>query len=62
MSSQAEGKSEVKQPRRARCFLKASVIEAEQLPDGRWQVVKGPMWLGKPVYSEEDFWKNFEQI
>lgn len=46
----------------ARYYLKASVVEAEKLEDGRWRVT-GRGWLANGVeFSDEDFRRNFEAL
>jgi hypothetical protein len=46
----------------ARYYVRASVVEAERLDDGRWRVT-GRGWLAKGVeFSDEDFRRNFEAL
>lgn len=46
---------------RQRFYVRASVVEAEQLENGRW-LVRGSIFRTPTEFSDEDFRASFEQI
>lgn len=56
----AEAYSKMRQER-ARFYVRASVVEAEQLENGRW-LVRGSIFRTPTEFSDEDFRASFEQI
>jgi hypothetical protein len=56
------GPQQQERPPRPRYYVRAAVVEAERLDDGKWRVT-GHGWLAKGVeFSDEDFRRNFEAL
>jgi hypothetical protein len=64
MLLRVESESEMKRSPwpRIKCYVRATVCEAERLPNGNWKVT-GHGWLRDGVeFTDENFRENFQQL